>query len=151
MKTVSLDTAVTVSGTSKRTWWRRISDGTVQKLPADAKGRAMVSLDDFIQSLPAPFPASDIDLVLAADAGDASAQNELGQLLHSQGRVESGLRFVTAAADAGCADAMQWLGRVHAGGMGVEANNNLALAWIAKAAAHGHKIAARQMQGLSWS
>lgn len=151
MKVISLDTAVAVTGISKRTWWRRISDGSVQKLAADAKGRALVSVADFQSSMARPILTDDLELVMKADSGDPAALNDLGQLLHSQGKIEAGFRFVTMSAEAGCADAMQWLGRAHAGGMGVEPNANLSLSWIARSAASGHSIATAQMQGLSWA
>ncbi|MBS0408018.1 MAG: hypothetical protein JSS17_16985 [Proteobacteria bacterium] len=42
---------------------------------------------------------------------------------------------------------MQWLGTAHAAG-GTERDEQLAVMWIAKAAALGHPIAKRQLEGL---
>jgi len=148
MKVVGLDTAVIVSGVSRRTWWRRLGDGQVQKLPNDAKGRAVISLNDLVDATKHPFSDEYLDLVLRADAGEAEAQNDLGQYLYELGRPEAAMYFVSAAAAAGYSDAMQWLGRAFAGGMGVEADSKLSVMWLSRAAVAGHSIANVQLQGL---
>ena len=59
------------------------------------------------------------------------------------------LHFLTRAAEQGEADAMHWLGLLHAAGLGEAGDTQaLALMWVAKAAAHGHAIAAQQLAGL---
>jgi TPR repeat protein len=48
------------------------------------------------------------------------------------------------------ADAMHWLGVLHAAGLGEPGCDHraLALMWIAKAAAHGHAIGRQQLEVL---
>ena len=60
---------------------------------------------------------------------------------------EAALYWLRAAAEQGSAEAMQWLGTAHAAG-GTERDEQLAVMWIAKAAALGHPIAKRQLEGL---
>ncbi|MDE2416128.1 MAG: hypothetical protein KGM60_15360 [Comamonadaceae bacterium] len=56
---------------------------------------------------------------------------------------------MTRAADQGEADAMHWLGLLHAAGLGEAGGGDaMALMWLAKAAAHGHAIAAQQVAAL---
>lgn len=56
--------------------------------------------------------------------------------------------WLELAAAQGDADAMHWLGMLHAAGCGGEKDEHLALMWIAKAAAHGHRIAREQLAAL---
>ena len=58
------------------------------------------------------------------------------------------MHFHTQAAGQGEADAMHWLGMLHAAGLCEGDGQALALMWVAKAAAHGHVIAQRQLAGL---
>ena len=58
------------------------------------------------------------------------------------------LYFLLQAAEQGEADAMHWLGLLHAAGLCKGDGQAMALMWIVKAAAHGHVIAQRQLAGL---
>src|SRR5574337_118744 len=87
-------------------------------------------------------------LLIKADGGDAVAQAEIGTVFHRFGNARTAVYWWQLAAAQGVADAMQWLGRCHAAGEGVERDENLALMWISKAAAAGHAIAGAQLQGL---
>jgi len=93
---------------------------------------------------------SDEDLVVLQQADDdiAEAQNDIGLLLVAEGHYEAGLFWVQQAAEKGFPDAMQYLGRAYASGEGVKRDENLAIMWIAKAAANGHSIAQKQMCSL---
>ena len=82
-----------------------------------------------------------------ADAGDAPAQADMGAMLYVAGARQPALYWLHAAAEQGSAEAMQWLGTAHAAG-GTERDEQLAVMWIAKAAALGHPIAKRQLEGL---
>lgn len=85
-------------------------------------------------------------LVLAnADAGDADAQNEVALLFLTEGKPEWAMGWLELAAKHGHADAMNLLGTGYIEGNGVPKNENLGIAWIAKAAANGHVISQRQM------
>ena len=160
---VSLNTAAVLTGRSIRTWQRRIEEGLVPRL-GDERGRALVAFDAVRPALAVELAAAEVDLLVRADQGDAQAQAEVGALFalaaldeakaaapaHAAGgNAIPALHFLTRAAEQGQADAMHWLGLLHAAGLGEPGDDNaLALMWIAKAAAHGHVIAARQLAGL---
>ena len=86
--------------------------------------------------------------ILPADAGEAVAQCELGLILIEHQRPERAVCWLELAAAQGHADAMQWLGKLHARGEGVERDEAQAIEWIKHAAAHGHLIAQRQVEEL---
>ncbi len=144
---ISIAASVVVAERSRRTLWRRIADGTMTRLADDAKGRAMLSLAEVAPLICVPLDQSDLDFLVQADAGNADAQNDIGQLFSNAGKPTIALYWLEQAARQGHADAMQWLGRCYIGGEGVPKNKNIGLMWIAKAAAHGHVIAQAQMQG----
>lgn len=52
---VSLDTAALVTDTSKRTLWRRLSAGKLQRHSVDAQGRVMLALSDIAGQLCVAF------------------------------------------------------------------------------------------------
>lgn len=54
---VSLDTAALVTGTSKRTLWRRLSAGKLQRHSMDERGRVMLALADIAEHICLPFSA----------------------------------------------------------------------------------------------
>ncbi|MBS0402371.1 MAG: sel1 repeat family protein, partial [Proteobacteria bacterium] len=93
------------------------------------------------------FSDADLAVLLQADAGDAQAQADIGALLQVHGGREAALYWLQAAAEQGSAEAMQWLGTAHAA-RGTEQDQQMAVMWIAKAAALGHPIARRQLDGL---
>ncbi|MBS0318396.1 MAG: sel1 repeat family protein [Proteobacteria bacterium] len=95
-----------------------------------------------------PLSADETALLIEADAGHAKAQGELAAVFHRLGEMKTAVYWWQLAAAQGDADAMQWLGRCHAAGEGVEQDERLALMWISKAAAAGHAIAAAQLDGL---
>jgi hypothetical protein len=148
MESISLDSAVMVSNWSRRTWWRRITDGVVSRLADDDRGRTMLPWPAVQVQLTIPFNEADIAVLAEADRGDAAAQNDIGQLLASEGSREASLYWIRQAAEQDYPDAMQLLGQAYAAGAGVQKDDNLALMWIAKAAAKGHIIAAQQIRNL---
>lgn len=148
MESISLDSAVMISNWSRRTWWRRITEGIVSRLADDDRGRTMLPWSAVQGQLAIPFNEADIAVLADADRGDAAAQNDIGQLLAIGGCHEASLYWVRQAADQDYSDAMQWLGQAYATGKGVPKDDNLALMWIAKAAAKGHIIAVQQMRNL---
>lgn len=155
-KTLSLDAAVALTGMSRSTLWRRVTDGTFAKGEKDARGRATLALRDvlalMLESGGPVFTSDEAALLLQADAGDAQAQADLGALLAVTGPEKGALYWLHEAAEQSQADAMQWLGVVCAaaasGSLDAaqrEQNENLAIMWIAKAAAQGQAVAQRQM------
>lgn len=148
MLTVSLDTAIAVTEWSRRTWWRRISDGVIERAPDDTRGRAMVFWRDVEPLLSVAMTADDIGQLQLADSGSAEAQSDIGQLFAAAGNHEAAAFWLSQAANQDYPDAMQTLGRCYVAGEGVPKNEHLGVMWLAKAAAAGHTIAQAQMQGL---
>ena len=117
MDTISLDASVAITGISRSTLWRRVTDGTIGRGDKDERSRAMLALGDVLGLVDLKLSAEDIALLLQADQG--------------------------------AADAMHWMGLLHAAGLGDAAERDAqALMWVARAAAHGHAIAARQVAAL---
>lgn len=150
---ITLATAIAITGLSRRTLWRRISDGSLRRAEdVNAGGassqRTLVAAADVLPLVPRPLSEGDQALLIKADGGDAVAQAEIGTVFHRFGNARTAVYWWQLAAVQGVADAMQWLGRCHAAGEGVERDENLALMWISKAAAAGHAIAGAQLQGL---
>ena len=108
----------------------------------------MLSWNDVLPHICIPMASDDLAFVLRADAGDAEAQNDIGQLFSTVGKYEAALYWLQQAAQQGNPDAMQWLGRCYLSGEGVPKDDNLGIMWIAKAAACGHVIAKTQMDAL---
>ena len=165
---ISLNTAAVLTGRSVRTWQRRIEEGLVPRL-GDERGRALVAWDAVRPALALRLDEAEVELLVRADQGDARAQAEVGALFAlaalrdakaaapsnlGGGSAMPALHFLTRAAEQGEADAMHWLGLLHAAGLpmaeGDKADDGkaLALMWVAKAAAHGHAIAAQQLGAL---
>ncbi len=145
---VSLATTIAITGLSRRTWWRRISASAVQRLENDARGRTMLCWADVMPHICISINAEDHPLVLRADAGDAEAQNDIGQRFFVAEKYAIAHYWLQQAVQQDHADAMQWLACCYVAGRGVPKDDNLALMWLAKAAAHGSVIARGQMQGL---
>ena len=164
---ISLNTAAILTGRSMRTWQRRIEEGLVPRL-GDGRG-ALVPFSAVRPALAVDLSDEDVQMLVRADQGDAAAQADVGALFAlaaldeaqaqagsrpaplargAGGHVVPALHFLTQAAQQGQADAMHWLGLLHAGGLCEGDGDALALMWIAKAAAHGHVIAQRQLAGL---
>ena len=162
---LSLNAAAALSGRSVRTWQRRVEEGAVQRL---ADGRARVPVDALQPVVVVALGAGDLQWLEPADGGDARAQAQVGALLalaalqldgHGERDerderagaclVQAALYFLELAAQQGEADAMHWLGLLHAGGLcGNDMGEALALMWLARAAAHGHALAREQLAGL---
>lgn len=145
---ISIQAVIAMTGRSQRTWWRRIEDGTVRKLKPDARGRARIALQDVLELIGCGVPSEDIALLVQADAGDAEAQADIGEMFISTGRPDAGRYWLELAAEQGHPNAMQCLARCYLSGEGAPKNENMAIRWLADAAAHGHVIAGEQMRAL---
>jgi len=150
MQLISLGAAVSISGWSERTLWRRINDGSLRRGADDDRGRTLVSLDDVLSTTKnLQVEPEDFDLIKRADAGNADSQNDLALLLLAQGRPEGAVYWFNLAANQNHADAMNWLGRCYVEGNGVAKDENLGVMWIAKAAALGHAISEAQIGSIT--
>lgn len=148
MTVISIDTASAITELSRRTWWRRISTGDFTRLADDARGRAMLLWSEVEPHICVPIEPEDKQFVLLADAGDAEAQDDIGQLFLMSEKHQAAFYWFQLAAQQNNPDAMQWLGHCYVNGKGVPKDENLGMMWIAKAAALGHVIAQGQMKGL---
>lgn len=108
----------------------------------------MLSWDAVIPLICIPMTQEDQALVLRADASDAEAQNDIGQLFSLAGKHEAAFYWLQQAAQQGYADAMQCVGRCYLSGEGAPKDEYLGVMWIAKAASSGHVIAQAQINAL---
>lgn len=76
---ISLNTAAALTGRSIRTWQRRVEEGLVPRL-ADERGRALVAVDAVRPALALQLSDDEVDMLVQADQGDATAQAEAGAL-----------------------------------------------------------------------
>jgi TPR repeat protein len=154
MPSVSLETAIALTGLSRRTIWRRLSEGVLRKADDtdtnDKSGAARTWLEvrDVLTLANIDLDDAHLALLARAEKGDAVAQLELGLYFYKLGKYEATIYWLTLSARLHNADAMQFLGYCHAEGAGVKQADELALMWIAKAASSGHLIAQKQMQAL---
>lgn len=146
--TISIDTTSAITELSRRTWWRRISAGEVNRMADDDRGRTMLLWEEVAPHICVPIEPEDKQFILLADAGDADAQDNVGQLFLMSNKYQAAIYWFELAAQQNNADAMQWLGHCYINGKGVPKDENLGMMWIAKAAALGHVIAQGQMKGL---
>ena len=151
MITIHFDTAMAITGLSRRTLWRRISTNPKSSVTiGESKGHTQtrIDLDHALTWAELSFDSEERELVVSADAGDAQAQGELGCVLLAHAHPERAVYWLTRAAAQGQADAMQWLGQLYARGLGVAQDEAQAIDWIMQAAQHGHLIALRQVAAL---
>ncbi|MDR0233276.1 MAG: hypothetical protein LBI31_00450 [Zoogloeaceae bacterium] len=155
MSIISLETTIALTGLSRRTVWRRIAEGAFRKVELPETGnaktgaaRTWLDMSGVLRFADLELDATKTDLMERADHGDADAQLEAGQFFYEMERFEAAFYWFSLAANRNSADAMTMLGRCYAEGIGTKKEEELALMWIAKAAARGHPIAQKQMQGL---
>lgn len=148
-RAINLEAAASVTQLSKRTLWRRLSDGQITRQPNDEMGRTMLTFEDLIPMLCIPMAHEDHGLVIEAAAGDANAQTDLALLFLDAGKPDIGLSWLTFAAEQGHPDAMHLLSKLHIQGNGTPKNDSLGLMWLAKAASVGHIIADEQITALA--
>jgi hypothetical protein len=146
MTPVTIETASTMCDVSTRTIRRWMSEGKIAKLFEDERGRTMLSLDDVLPYASMRMSEEDKGILEQADAGNAEALGDLGWMFFSLKRHVVARKFLEMAAKQGNADAMQALGRCYLSGD--DQDENLAIMWIARAAASGHTIAKQQIRAL---
>ena len=78
---------------------------------------------------------------MAADRGDAVAQNNVAFLLDSEKKFEEAFRYFALAADQGLTAGELFLGVCYRDGRGTEVDLGKARYWFERAAAKGHEKA----------
>jgi hypothetical protein len=149
MHTISLDTAMQLTGLSRRTLWRRVSSAPYPThRESHAGSRTLIAIETIEADLPAPLEPGDDAIIARADQGDPEAQNDVAMILMEANRYDLALHWLHLAADQEYPDAMHWLGRCHIEGNGVEKDEAQGLAWLRKAAERGHVISQRQVEAV---
>jgi len=149
MQLVSLQAATTLTEWSVRTIRRRLADGNLQyAADNEAYYKTMICFDSIKPDICIALAPEDIELIKSADAGDATAQNDLALLFLEQNKPKSAVYWLELAAKQQLSDAMQLLGCCYLTGNGLSKDDNLAMMWIAKAASLGHPIALAQIQSI---
>ncbi|WP_151637193.1 tetratricopeptide repeat protein [Noviherbaspirillum aerium] len=150
MFAISLNAVIALTDQSERTLRRRIADGSLPRV-ADEGGssyKTMIPFEAIRSQLVVPLASDEIHLVREADAGNASAQNDLALLLLSHQKPQGALYWLELAAKQECPEAMHWLARCYLEGNGVTQDENLGLMWLARSAARGHRISQQQVQAM---
>jgi TPR repeat protein len=149
MQHVSLQATTTLTEWSERTIRRRVADGSL-KCAADneAQYKTMICFDSIKHDICIDLNPDDIELLKAADSGDAKAQNDLALLFLDNNKLKSAVYWLELAAKQNFTDAMHLLGCCYLEGNGLPKDDSLAIMWIAKAASLGHPIALAQIQSI---
>jgi TPR repeat protein len=137
---------VLLTGKSRRTLWRRVSNGSVARVVKDSRGCTQLSLDEVVPSMPTVFDSLDLELVLETDSGDADAIHDLGQTFALVSMYEAAKECWELASAKSHPDAMQSLGALYIDGRVEIKDPKIGVMWIAKASAEGHKAAEEQMR-----
>ena len=146
---ISIGAAITLTELSKRTLWRRISDGSLTRVDdSTINDKVKISLDSIQSHICIPLEPEDVDLIKSADAGNPEAQTDLALLFLSHAKPESAVYWLKLAAKQDYLEAMHRLGRCYIAGNGVPKDDYLGIMWIAKAAAQGHVVSQVQIQAM---
>lgn len=144
---ISLPAAITMTGWSERTFFRKFSDGSLSR--ETMNGKVMIPFRQLEPHLCIPMEPDDLSVLERADAGDAEAQNDLALIFMSKDKYEPAIYWLELAAKQNNADAMTFLSQCYMDGNGVPKDENVCVMWLARAAAYGHQIAQRQMSKIT--
>lgn len=145
---ISLQSAVTLTDLSERTLRRRLAEGQIVKRNSEESHKTLIALTEITNDFCLPFEANQLELIQRADQGDARAQHELALFFLENNKTKSALYWLELAIKQNVEDAMYLKGCCYLNGNGLPKDPNLAIMWIAKAAASGHQIALAQMQSI---
>ena len=149
MQYISLQAATTLTEWSERTLRRRLADGSLQCATNNKDHyKTMIRFDSISQYICISLAADEMELLKSADAGEASAQNDLALLFLEKNKPKCAIYWLESAAKKHHADAIHLLGCCYLQGNGVPKDYNNAIMWIAKAASFGHRLALAQIQSI---
>ncbi len=147
---ISLQAVMTLTEWSERTIRRRLAEGVLQTIKDNiVSNKALIGFDSIQSDVCIPLSVEDMELIRAADTGDARAQHDLALLFWDYDKPKSALYWLELSAKQNFADAMHELGCCYLRGEFLLKDDNVAVMWIAKAASQGHAIAAAQIKALS--
>ncbi|MBK1718642.1 tetratricopeptide repeat protein [Thiocystis violacea] len=142
MPSISLSTASSITGLTKRTLWRHIEHGSLSSISAREPGeKTRVRLEDVLPLACLPLEPEDHAVILEADGGDAVAQCDLALMFLAADRPADAVPWLTLAAKPFYPDAMCYLGRGYLSGAGVARDEEAGLMWLSHAATKGHPLA----------
>ncbi len=149
MNLIYLNTAMSITGLTKRTLWRHIKSGRLSAVSAGTSGeRTRVHMEEVLALSCIPLEPEDSALILEADSGNAEAQCDLGLLFLNAGRATDAVFWLELAAKQADPTAMCYLARCCLSGEGVRTNEEAGLVWLTHAAAKGHAIAQALLESL---
>lgn len=147
MQMISLSTAAYITGMTKRTLWRHISNGKLFAHSSLVHGdKTMVSLSNIVSNACLPLEPDDYIVILDADQGKAVAQCDLALMLLAVHRSVDAVHWLDKSAKQGYPDAMCFLGRCYLAGDGVSHDLDAGLMWLSHASAKGHRLAQALIQ-----
>jgi len=148
MNMISIKTYAHLVNLSERTIRRHIKAKKLTSFYDAGLNRTFISLNDTTKHSLISLNEEDVSLILAADSGEASAQNEVALLFLEHKKATQAIYWLQLAAIQDHADAMCLLGDCYLRGLGFEKDRNLAISWISKGASAGSDIANQQMDSL---
>jgi TPR repeat protein len=142
MATITLSTAACLTGLSKRTLWRRVTDGLLHLQGDATQGEhARVPLEEILPLSRLQLEPEDFALLLDADAGQAEAQCDLALEFIMQKMPAEAVQWLKESARQHYPEAVHQLGRCHIAGTGVAPDEAHGIALITQAASLGHSTA----------
>lgn len=142
MSSISLNTAASITGLTKRTLWRHIEKGSLSVVTAQTPGdQTRVYVSQVLPLSRLALGPEDDALIVAADQGDCEAQCDLGLLLLNANRPLNAVYWLNLAAKQQSPNAMCYLGRCYLACEGIPPDQKAGLMWIGQAAANGHLVA----------
>ena len=148
MGAVSLQTAIVITGKSRRTLWRRIEEADLRRDADNSRNRTLLDGDWVRQNSLVDMGDEEWGLVLAGVGGDAAAQNGEGGVFLEAKIEAAALYWFEQAAAQNHADALHWLAHCHVAGKGAPENHALGMMYLARAANLGHVIASEQLSAI---
>lgn len=147
---LNLKTVMALTGWSKRTLWRRLSNGVVMREEQEDDGKATkISFDEIKEHICIPLIDEDFKLIQRADNGDVEAQIDLAVIFLENKKYKGAIYWLELAAEKKSSEAMHLMGICYLQGNGVFQDENLGIMWLAKAASYGHLIAKEQINSLT--
>lgn len=142
MPFICLSTAMTITGLSKRTLWRRIGEGRIATDSKPAPGeKTLVDLHDVLKCSPLEFKPEERAIIADADQGDRAAQCNLGFLLMKAGRQDNAIHWLRLSAKQLYPIAMCYLGKHSFTDKGLERSERSNLMCLNQLADTGNLIA----------